>query len=234
MRQEPYVKLLTSTDFKKMSDDELIIENQQFRQQQKYNFYRLAFDYISENDIHGDYHEYGVHKCRTFRMALTEAFRYRLNSMNFWAFDSFEGLPPSESHSNSLWSSGALATSELTFKSLVNNHGLFVDNVKIIKGFYNQSLTNDFAKKMLDEENKIAMVTVDCDLYESAVPVFKFISNLIQPGTIIYIDDVFVGNKGQISFGVWKAWEEFIVESRFSFEPFLSVGWWGKSFIVNY
>lgn len=234
MNQEPFVKLLSSSDFKDLNDADLIIENQKFRQQQKYNFYRLAFDFISENDIHGDYHEYGVHKCRTFRMALTEAFRYRLLGMKFWAFDSFQGLPPSESHSNSLWSTGALATSENIFKSLVDEHGLFVDRVKIVKGFYGQSLTNDFAQKMLDEESKIAMVTIDCDLYESAVPVFKFISNLIQPGTIIYIDDVFVGNKGQVTHGVWKAWEEFIAVSRFNFVPFLSVGWWGKSFIVNY
>jgi hypothetical protein len=35
------IKLLTSSDFEKLSDEDLIIDNQQFRQQQKYNFYRL-------------------------------------------------------------------------------------------------------------------------------------------------------------------------------------------------
>ena len=34
-------------------------------------------------------------------------------------------------------------------------------------------------------QNKIALVNVDCDLYESAVPVFRFIEPLLQEGAVL-------------------------------------------------
>ena len=50
-------------------DDELIL-NQNKSQGSKHEFFKTAFQFISENNIIGDYHEYGIHKCRIFRLAM--------------------------------------------------------------------------------------------------------------------------------------------------------------------
>jgi len=231
--QEPYVKLRDAKDFEALSEEDLILINQNNRQSLKANFYQLAFDFIKENQIYGNYLEFGVHKARTFRMALTNARMQRLDKMRFFAFDSFEGLPLSTTHNNFKWQSGALATSKESFLDIIKNFGIYTDSVICVEGFYDDSLSEEYKNEYLNNENKAAFVTVDCDLYESAVPVFKFLEYIIQPGTIIYLDDYFVGHKGDSRQGVAKAFDEFKLYSRFKFTEFLDIGWWGKSYITR-
>ena len=63
------------------------------RQKYKYEFFQKAFDLIYDNTIQGDYFEFGVHRARTFRFALSQAKRRNMKKIKFLAFDSFEGLP---------------------------------------------------------------------------------------------------------------------------------------------
>lgn len=230
---EPWVRLADGAELASWGKDEEIGYNQRNRQAEKYLFFRRVFDFLKENEIHGDYHEYGCHRCRTFRMALTEARRHNLDSMRFWAFDSFEGLPdPTTETSVSKWTRGTLSTSESQFLSLVKAHGIYTDRVRTTKGFYSDSLTPALQEQFVSNEAKIALVTVDCDLYESAVPVFEFIEPLLQDGSVIYMDDLFVGNKGNPSRGVARAFLEFQGRSRFRFIRHLDVGWWGRTYIA--
>ena len=115
---------------------------------------------------------------------------------------------------------------------MVHEHGIYVDRVKTVKGFYAQSLTGPLRDKFLDTENKIAVVVIDCDLYESAVPVFEFIEPLLQEGSEVYIDDLFAGHKGAPTKGVARAFLEFQRKSRWKFVRHLNVGWWGRSYIT--
>jgi len=71
--REPWVSLADGKELANWSKEEEIVYNQINRQTEKYLFYRRAFDYLSGTNISGDYHEYGCHRCRTFRMAITEA-----------------------------------------------------------------------------------------------------------------------------------------------------------------
>jgi hypothetical protein len=230
---EPWVKLQTEKDLANWSKNDEIRYNQINRQAGKYLFFRKIFDFLNENEIRGDYLEFGCHRCRTFRMVLTEARRHNLSDMKFWAFDSFEGLPePTTETSVSKWTSGALTTSEAAFHNIVREHGIYVDNFHTVKGFYDSSLTDERQRDMLNRGTKAALITVDCDLYESAVPVFNFIEPLLQEGTAIYMDDLLVGNKGNPNRGVARAFLEFQQRSRWQFIPHLEVGWWGRSYIT--
>jgi len=77
-----------------------------------------------------------------------------------------------------------------------------------------------------------ALVCVDCDLYESAVPVFKFLDAFLQEGSVIYIDDFFTGYKGDPRRGVAGAFLEFAAQNvNWGFSEYLTVGAFGKSFI---
>jgi macrocin-O-methyltransferase TylF-like protien len=231
---EPWVRLANGRELARWGKPDEIRYNQGNRQAEKYLFFRRVFDFLHENEIRGDYHEYGCHRCRTFRMALTEARRHNLDQMKFWAFDSFEGLPtPTTETSVSKWTHGALTTSEEAFRELVRQHGIYVDKIHTVTGYYADSLTTDLRQRLLDQEQKIALVTVDCDLYESAVPVFDFIEPLLQDGSVIYMDDLFVGNKGNPNRGVARAFLEFQQRSKWRVRRHLDVSWWGRSYVVN-
>jgi Macrocin-O-methyltransferase (TylF) len=234
LADEPWVRLADGRELARWAKQDEIRYNQGNRQVEKYLFFRRVFDFLSENEIRGDYHEYGCHRCRTFRMALTEARRHGLDEMKFWAFDSFEGLPtPSTETSVSKWTQGALTTSEATFRDLVRQHGIYVDKVATVKGYYADSLTTELQHRFVEKEKKIALVTVDCDLYESAVPVFQFVDPLLQDGSVIYLDDLFVGNKGNPGRGVARAFREYQKRSQWQFIRHLDVGWWGRSYIAR-
>jgi len=230
---EPWVSLANEAELSNWGRDEEISYNQNNRQTEKALFYRRTFDFLTDNRVHGDYYEYGCHRCRTFRMALTEARRHNLDEMKFHAFDSYEGLPePTTDTSVEIWKKGVLTTTEKEFMEMVEKHGIYVDNVTTIKGYYSDSLSNELKHEYLDKHNKIALVNIDCDLYESAVPVFEFIEPLLQEGSVIYIDDMFAGYKGVPTKGVAKAFLEFQKKSRWSFMRHLDIGWWGRSYIT--
>jgi hypothetical protein len=230
---EPWVALADGNDLKAWGRDQEIAYNQTNRQTEKALFYRRTFDFLTDNRVHGDYHEYGCHRCRTFRMCLSEARKHNLEDMQFHAFDSFEGLPePTSDTSVEIWKRGALTTSEQTFMDHVKKHGIYVDRVKTIKGFYSESLTPELRRQYVDSARKIALVNIDCDLYESAVPVFDFIDPLLQDGAVIYIDDLFAGYKGHPHKGVAKAFLEWQKRTRWKLVRHLDIGWWGRSYIV--
>jgi hypothetical protein len=231
---EPWVALGTGKELADWGRDDEIAYNQNNRQTEKALFYRRIFDFLTDNRVHGDYHEFGCHRCRTFRMALTEARRHNLGSMRFHAFDSFEGLPdPTSDTSVEIWKRGALTTTEESFLGMVREHGIYVDNVRTVKGFYAESLTPKLQKTYLDSGRKIALVNIDCDLYESAVPVFDFIDPLLQEGTSIYIDDLFAGYKGNPRKGVARAFLEWQQRTRWKLVRHLDIGWWGRSYLVH-
>lgn len=232
--EEPWVQLATAEDLAGWQHEDEVAYNQANRQMEKYKFFVKAFDYIKDNRLRGDYHEFGCHRVRTFRMALTEARRHALDTMSFFAYDSFEGLPTATSSpAHDVWKkAGALTTSEKEFLHVVRKHGIYPDRVTTIKGFYADALTKDLQKRLLDQYDRIALANIDCDLYESAVPVFNFIEPLLQEGSLIYIDDLFVGYRGTPARGVARAFLEFQQRSRFKFIQHMQVGWWGRSYIA--
>lgn len=230
---EPWVGLPGAKELENWQHEDEVAYNQAQRQWEKARFFRLAFDFLKENSIPGDYFEFGCHRARTFRMALTEARRRNLMDMTFWAFDSFAGLPDVAGETNiRSWTPGSLKTDEQVFLKLISEHGLFMDQVKTVAGFYDQSLTPDLSAQMKRDGVKAKMVTVDCDFYESAVPVFRFFDQFLQEGSVLYIDDYFAGYGGSPNKGVARAFAEYQQTSTYKFVEHLSIGWWGKSYIA--
>ena len=132
IEQEPYVNIPNKSDFKNHSKALEIKINQQRRQKEKFNFFLNTFDFLNDSQIEGDYYEFGVHKARTFRMALSCAKFYNIQKISFHAFDSFEGLPDIGKKIIKQWTPNSLTTSIDTFKKLVSSHGLYKNNFRIV------------------------------------------------------------------------------------------------------
>lgn len=231
--EEPWVGLRSEKDFANWTHDDLIHWNQKRRQADKYEFYIRAFDLQLSNKVDGDYFEFGCHRARTFRMALTEARRRFMDHMHFLAFDSFQGLPECENDVDvDAYTPGALCTSEDDFMGMINDHGIYVNKVQTHKGFYNESLTGELQEKLVAEGRKASIVCVDCDLFSSARDVFNFIGPFMQPGTLVYLDDMFAGYKGSPIRGVHGAFVEFKEASPYDFIEYAQVGCFGRAFIA--
>lgn len=244
--KEPFFLPANSEGFL-INGESWVENNQQFRQSQKYVFYRNALDFLIENDVSGSYFEFGVHKARTFTMVMSLDQFYSVNKgyvggelklqegggyMNeYVAFDSFEGFPPGTNvEAHPLYRPGHVKTEKLEFLSLVEKYGQSIDRVRCVEGFYAESLTEATAAQLKRTSPMANLVTIDCNLYESYRDSLAFIENFIKPGTIIYLDD-YNSHRGQPSLGPKKAWFEFREMSCWHFEDFLTVGWAGKSFI---
>lgn len=223
---DPFVKIPDINFFNSYSGIDHRIHIHQMRQGQKYKFFMDCFDFFNEFGLRGDYFEFGIYGARTFKMVLSEAKRFNHDEMNFYAFDSFLGLPESDPINNH-WKKNSFSMNRSDFLAEVGKIGLYEDRIKIIQGYYEESLSKYDLKN-----TKPILINIDCDLESSSETVLSFIDNLISPGTIIYLDDIISGSMGNPKVGQYNAWNKFRYSSSHKFESFLQVGWWGKSYIV--
>lgn len=171
--------------------------------------------------IEGYYFEFGCHSARTMTLCWKHT-RY-LFDWTYVGFDSFEGLPDiGADERQQIWAKGRMKTAEDEFIAAVAAAGMPRDRLITVKGFYDKSLTDKLAQRLLPK--KAAAIYVDCDLYASTVPVLSFIRPFLQPGTVIVFDDwnCFIGDPEK---GERRAWAEFLATNpRLRFEPFVSDG----------
>ncbi len=203
--------------------------NKNFSVNSRFIFFKAAADYLKVNRINGVYCEFGCHTATTFRIALkTIGLPFRPNKIhNFYAFDSFEGMPDPEGiDQQKIWKEGMNFTSLEKFNRLVKND---LHRIKTVKGFYNQTLKNF----NLDRGDKVAMAYIDCDYYSSTVDCLNFLNDKLLHGSIIAFDDwncYFSDPKR----GQRLAFDEFKnkTKDKYTFNEFYKIKSGGTSFIV--
>jgi len=181
-------------------------EYNHFRDQSRKSvFLSIAVFCFHNQPLNGWYFEFGSHTARTMRAAW-DAFHV-LYDWKYAAFDSFEGLPDLEEIDRMpIWLKGALKTSEEDFIRTVVKHGLPREKLVTVKGFYDQSLNEEVKKRFLPE--RATVLYVDCDLYQSTVPVLEFAKDFFQRGTVLVFDDWFCFH-GDSQRGQRRAFAEF-------------------------
>jgi O-methyltransferase len=203
---------------------------------ERYLFLELAFDYLLSYGFFGgtaDYFEFGCHGANTFRMALSLGRRF-CGGLEFHAFDSFQGLPPRESDEESGiagWGAGEMAFELSSFTDAISKYKSQQEKIHIHKGFYSESLSKQLQCDILASGRIPRIINIDCDLVQSYVEVLNFISPLLRAGTILYFDEYFVSETGDLATGPRSVIHRFERTSEFQFVPFRPVGWWGMSFI---
>jgi len=195
-------------------------------------FIRSAMEYISTTGLEGDYLEFGLFRGSSFVPAYHFAQRNKLKNMQFYGFDSFEGLPAINGRDvGGEFTQGQYCLSLDKFTRLISGNGVRLDKVNLVNGWYDSVLNKDTKQRL--PLKSAAFVFVDCDLYESTIPVLNFISDYLQTGTVIAFDDWFCF-KGDPEKGEQRAFREWL-ESNSAFDAieFHKFGWSGNSFIIR-
>lgn len=139
--------------------------------------------------LSGDYAEFGVYQGRSFSHVYHRAASL-MPWMRFLAFDSFEGLPElvGSDQGGEFWQ-GQFSCSQPQFEQNLRASGVDMDRVRIVPGWFDRTLNAELKDRLQLEVVSIAFI--DCDLYESTVPVLNFLTDLVRQGTILLFDDWF-------------------------------------------
>jgi hypothetical protein len=188
------------------------------RQRREYFSRRLLFDvvmgFVDDCRVEGCYLEFGAFAGGSLIDAFHAARHYgRLKSMQFFVFDSFQGLPePLGLDADELkrYRRGEYACNLEQFRQNVRSHGVDPDRVTCISGWYSDVLNEELKARL--PIKKAAVVLIDCDLYESTVPVLEFITDYIQDGTVVVFDDWF-SYKGRLDRGEARAFKEWLAKN---------------------
>lgn len=146
---------------------------------------------------HNCYYEFGVGWGGTMLSFIRAAQRaaqagaLRIEDVKIVGFDSFEGLPDKASAADDHpeWRRGSFAHSEDFIRSQLAATGFPMANVRLVKGFFEASLTPALAEELRAPPPSI--VTVDVDYYSSTVAALDFVTPLLRSGAVFYFDDLY-------------------------------------------
>src|SRR3989344_87328 len=206
--------------------------NQYFLYNRKEEVLNYCFGFLNFAEHKGDYLEFGVWKGGSLNAAyhLSKKFK-NLKSMRFYAFDSFEGLPEIEGTDSELkqFGKGEYNCSLDSVKKALKKNGVDLEKITFTKGWYKDTLNQNTRNNL--PIKKASLIYVDCDLYDSTVPVLDFVTPYVSDGTIIVFDDWFCFN-GRPDKGEQKAFSEWLEKNPdISVTEYKQFGWMGNSFI---
>lgn len=192
-----------------------------------------AMEFAKINAVPGDYFEFGLWRGKTFLHAHRLRRRYGHRDMKLLGFDSFQGLPAHENDRDNIWSKGQFAHARPDLERMLARNGVPSTSYALIEGFYQDSLNDELIAKFKATSVKASIAYIDCDLYESTIPVLRFLRHFIQNGTILCFDDYF-NYKGSPDQGEARALQEFCAENpELRLIPYLIYAPLGNSFIVR-
>ena len=156
------------------------------------NLRKLVVSVINDN-VHGDLLEAGVWRggASIFMRSILEA--YEVRDRRVWVADSFEGLPPPnpdiypEDKGLNLHEYLELSVSLKEVQENFMRYDLLDNQVVFLKGWFKDTLPNSKIKNL-------AILRVDCDLYESTLEVLNNLYHKLSRGGYVIVDDYWVFN----------------------------------------
>lgn len=142
---------------------------------------------VLANDVPGDFLEAGVWRggCCIMMKAVLAAHDCR--DRKIWLADSFAGLPPSQLAEDQDYPMDSsllpiLAVSEDEVRQNFERFDLLDEQVRFLPGWFNESLSGS-------DTGPLALLRVDCDLYDSTMTVLETLYSRVSPGGWVIIDD---------------------------------------------
>lgn len=191
------------------------------------NYIRVAG---SNDRIFPSYYEFGCHSGRTFSYAIEAFTDLQMDTKYFYAFDSFRGLPAVNESESGIFFEGQFSTTEDEFrKSVFNRTKCRIADYQIVNGFYNE-IKEGFDKTRYPP---VGVLHIDVDLAESCSDALEIISGLLNPGSVLLVDDYycFPPHSG---LGVAAALDQFVDSNNgLTLIPWKTYGSFGKAFFVG-
>jgi hypothetical protein len=161
-----------------------------------------------KDDI-GDYLEFGVFNGSSIGSMYFAKNEVRLESMNLYGFDAFEGLPEEAEHEDGgVWEEGFYACSYEQMRRCLQRRGINSDEMNFIKGWYKETLNKETASQY--DLEAPGVIFIDCDTYSSSKQVLDFISPLLTRAAIICLDDWKLNDLDIKGMGEYKSFNEFL------------------------
>ncbi len=191
-------------------------------------------EYLQFAQIAGDYCEFGVAEGHAFINA-HELMGRSFPDMRFHAFDSFEGLPrpqgvDAQGAYTGAFHEGQFACSLDAFTGRLRSAQIAEQQVTVHQGWFDRTLS---AGQPADAIAAVAVAWVDCDLYESTVPVLNFLASRLKPGSVVVFDD-WGCYRNQPDSGEQRACREWLdANPQLRLDLLFSYGWTGRVFTVS-
>lgn len=184
-----------------------------------------SFQMQSKRNIQGSYLEFGLYSGFSFWFANNLANEMNLQ-MDFYGYNSFEGLPESRIDIHKNWAPGNYACTkdqcEMSFEKWGMPKAYFLH-----KGWYSEEFFGSIPKPPAP-----SVVVIDCDMYESAAAVLSYLKGIIKIGTILIFDD-FNAFAGDVNHGERRALREFeAINPSFKKKHMWKFGPYGEAFEV--
>ncbi|MFQ5668099.1 MAG: TylF/MycF/NovP-related O-methyltransferase [Candidatus Binatia bacterium] len=214
---------------------------QLIKHDQRWSTFLHAVDYVNYESVPGDIMEFGVFAgCSLALLAKAYSFDNKGMTRRIIGFDSFEGLPISE-EKHPRWRPGDCRTNHAWHPLLEINGPVMpqvtIDLFKACQlpaplievGPFHATLPCLVPAKY----PAVALLHVDCDLYESTRDVLQGIAPALQDGSLVLFDDWF-HYKGNPNRGEAAAFREFLqVHPEWEAVHYRSFGTFCNSFILH-
>ncbi|MDR2123905.1 MAG: class I SAM-dependent methyltransferase [Desulfovibrio sp.] len=178
---------------------------------EKYLMLSKIFYYTANENIEGDYLEFGVFSGSSFSHAIraykkNRKYEKTASSTRFFGFDSFDGFGKIEKiDEHPFYEDSNFPTSyHKVCKRIKRFSGKF--DITLVKGFFNETLQHSAAYYGIE---KARIIFIDSDTYSAARDALNFCHPIIQLGTVIVFDELLT-YKGRKDAGEAKAFNEFL------------------------
>ena len=167
---------------------------------------------IKGEDI-GDYLEFWVFNGSSLSSMYLTANKMKLNSMRFFGFDAFQGLPAwSEKEDDGVWEKWFYACSFDDMANCIRRKNIDPDDIHWIKWRYSDTLNATLVENY--SLTNIAIVFIDCDTYSSSKTVLDFLSPLICSPAIFCFDDRKLNDLDIKGMGEYRSFNEFLETNK--------------------
>jgi O-methyltransferase len=210
----------------------------------RHDMFGRALRFIDYEMIPGDIVEFGVYTGRSLVLLAHyhEAFKDTIHGhltprRQVIGLDSFHGL---QKNSHQRWAEGVFRFNQSYHPTIPMGEAVTPERVVgffaecalpvplIISGYY-----SDVSDEFDSATDRVALVHIDCDLYESTLQALNMVRHKIQDGTIVLFDDWF-NFRGSRNEGEQKAFGEFLdCNPQLEAIPYHPYVTFGNSFILK-
>ncbi len=147
---------------------------------------KLAIQVLQDhNHEFGAYLEFGVSRGTSMVCMYKELREAGLGNVPIIGFDSFEGLPQEAAKQG--WKPGEFASTEKATRRYLQENGVKLDEVSLVKGWFKDTLTAESLRQF--NLVKASLILIDCDIYTASKEAMWFCEPLIDDQAIIIFDD---------------------------------------------